>query len=148
VTTVLAPNAREWRLIPASDRASVRISGLVLALALLYGATTLIYTATRIVQAPFSLTLAFSLAANMIIAALVVAILPTPLNEKRSDGLPSLLWLKILRIAAWLIVAAIVITALSGYLALSRFITQQLIVTGSILAVVYLLLLWADGLAQ
>jgi len=44
--------------------------------------------------------------------------------------------------------AAIVACALGGYLALSRFLAQQLIVTGSILAFVYLLLLWVDGFMQ
>jgi small-conductance mechanosensitive channel len=148
VSTVLAPGTPEWRLLPASDRAAARISGLVLGVAIVYGATTFIYTATRLVQAPFSLTLALSLSANLVLAALVVAILRTPLEEKHVEGLPSVAWLKALQLPVWIITFAIVITAVSGYLALSRFIAQQLIVTGSILAVVYLLLLWADGLAQ
>ena len=148
VTTVLAPGAPKWRLIPASNEAAMRISGLVMIAAVLYGATNFIYAATRIVQAPFSLTLASSLPANLIFAGLVMAILRTPLREKHAGGLPSLSWLGALRVPAWLIAVSIVITALSGYLALSRFIAQQLIVTGSILAVVYLLLLWVDGLAQ
>jgi Small-conductance mechanosensitive channel len=37
---------------------------------------------------------------------------------------------------------------LQGYLALARFLAQQLVVTGSILAFSYLLLLWVDGLMQ
>src|SRR5262249_54756790 len=57
-------------------------------------------------------------------------------------------WLTALRIPIWLTVAAIVVCALGGYLALSRFLAQQLIVTGSILALVYLLMLWVDGFVQ
>jgi small-conductance mechanosensitive channel len=45
-------------------------------------------------------------------------------------------------------VGAIVVCALTGYLPLARFLAQQLVVTGSILALIYLLLLWVDGLAQ
>jgi potassium efflux system protein len=148
VTAVLAPNSRCWRLIPASDAAAVRICGLVLALAMVYGATTLTYTAMRLVQAPFSLTLALSLASNVLLALLTGAILRTPLNDKHDEGLPSLKWLSALRLPIWLSAFAIVVTAFSGYMALSRFIAQQLVVTGSILAVVYLLLLWADAVAQ
>jgi potassium efflux system protein len=48
----------------------------------------------------------------------------------------------------WATIVAIVVSALAGYLALSRFLTRQLIVTGSILALVYLLVLWVDGFAQ
>jgi small-conductance mechanosensitive channel len=49
---------------------------------------------------------------------------------------------------AWAIVGAIVICGVTGYLPLARFLGQQLVVTGSILALVYLLLLWVDGFAQ
>jgi len=148
ISTVLSPSDHRWRLIPASNWSAVRISGLVFTLALVYGATTFVYAATRLVQAPFSLTLALTLTANLIVALLVIAILKTPVEEKPIDGLPSLHWLRVLRLPVWLITAGIAVTAVSGYLALSRFMAQQLIVTGSILAVVYLLLLWADGFAQ
>jgi potassium efflux system protein len=148
MATVLSPRAPEWRLIPAGDRAALRITRLVLALVILYGLMTFVYSATRIVQAPFSLTLALTLPANLLVAALVAAILKTPLEEKDVEGMPSLTWLRLLRLPLWGISLAIVVTSFAGYLALSRFIAQQLIVTGSILALVYLLLLWADGHAQ
>ncbi|MGO9459247.1 MAG: mechanosensitive ion channel family protein [Rhodomicrobium sp.] len=148
IATVLSPSDHRWRLIPASNGAAVRISGLVLTLALVYSATTFVYIATRIVHAPLSLTLALALPSNTIVALLVLAILKTPIEEQQIDGLPSLRWLRMLSLPAWLIAAAIIVTALSGYLRLSQFIAQQLIVTGTILAVVYLLFLWADGIAQ
>ena len=148
MTTVLSPRAPEWRLIPTGDRAALRITRLVLALVILYGLMTFVYSATRTVQAPFSLTLALTLPANLLVAALVVAILKTPLEEKDVEGMPSLTWLRLLRLPLWGLSLAIVVTSFAGYLALSRFIAQQLIVTGSILALVYLLLLWADGYAQ
>ncbi len=148
MTTVLSPSAPEWRLIPAGDRAALRITRLVLALVILYGLMTFVYSATRTVQSPFSLTLALTLPANLLVAALVVAILKTPLEDKDVEGMPSLTWLRLLRLPLWGLSLAIVVTAFAGYLALSRFIAQQLIVTGSILALVYLLLLWADGYAQ
>ena len=148
VTTVFAPAAANWRLIPASDRAAARICGLVLTLAIVYGLTTLIYAVTRIVQAPFALTVAVAFPSSLLVAGIVVAILVTPLQGERRDGMPSLRWLTALRIPAWITVAAIVVSALAGYLALSRFLAQQLIVTGSILALVYLLLLWVDGISR
>ena len=60
----------------------------------------------------------------------------------------SLQWLRVVRMPIWITIVAIVVSALAGYLALSRFLARQLIVTGSILALVYLLLLWVDGFAQ
>src|ERR1700683_3823560 len=117
-------------------------------LATIYGLSTLIYAVTRIVQAPFALTVAVALPSSLIQAGIVVAILLTRLNGERWDGMPSLRWLTALRILAWITVAAIVVSALTGYLAMSRFLGQQLIVTGSILALVYLLLLWVDGISR
>jgi potassium-dependent mechanosensitive channel len=148
MATVLSPSASRWRLLPMSDWAASRISVLVLALVLLYGVTTFLYSAARNVQAPFSLTLALALPSNLIVAALVAVILKTPLKNGRVEGMPTLNWRGFLRVPMWIVIIGIVITALSGYLALSRFIAQQLIVTGSILALIYLLLLWVDGFAQ
>src|SRR6516164_2125499 len=146
VTTVFAPRLSQWRLIPASDRAAARICGLVLTLAIAYGVTTLIYVITRIVQAPFALTVAVAFPSSLLLAAIIVAILLTPLDGQHQERMPSLRWLTALRIPIWTTVAAIVVCALGGYLALSRFLAQQLIVTGSILSFVYLQLLWVDGL--
>jgi small-conductance mechanosensitive channel len=56
--------------------------------------------------------------------------------------------LKLIRTVVWAIVGAIVVCSLAGYLPLARFLAQQLVVTGSILALIYLLLLWVDGFAQ
>ena len=148
VTTVFAPRSPQWRLMPASDRAAARICGLVLTLAIVYGVTTLIYVITRLAQAPFALTVAVAFPSSLFLAGIVAAILLTPLNAQHPNGMPSLRWLTALRIPIWLTVAAIVVCALGGYLALSRFLAQQLIVTGSILALVYLLMLWVDGFVQ
>ena len=45
----------------------------------------------------------------------------------------SLQWLRVVRMPIWITIVAIVVSALAGYLALSRFLARQLIVTGSIL---------------
>jgi potassium-dependent mechanosensitive channel len=148
MTTVFAPAAPAWRLIPTSDRAAARICRLVLALAIVYGLTTLIYTVTRVAHAPFALTIAATLPSSVLAAGLTIAILRTPLDAMHEGELPSLRWIKALSLPIWVLAVAIVVTSLTGYLALSRFLAQQLIVTGSILAVVYLLLLWVDGFVQ
>jgi potassium-dependent mechanosensitive channel len=148
MTTIFAPAAPLWRLLPASDRAAARICRLVLTLAVVYGLTTLIYTVTRVAHAPFALTIAVTLPSSLLAAGLIIVILRTRLEPRHEDELPSLRWVKVLSLPIWVLAVAIIVTALTGYLALTRFLAQQLIVTGSILAVVYLLLLWVDGFAQ
>jgi small-conductance mechanosensitive channel len=147
VTTTLAPRAPAWRLIPLSDAGAARLCGLVILLAFVYGLTTLLYAITRLVQAPFALTIAVALPSSLILSGLVVAILRTPLRSE-NPAAPSMGLFRAVRVVVWGIVAAIAACALTGYLPLARFLAQQLVVTGSILALVYLLLLWVDGLAQ
>src|SRR4029077_7531756 len=147
VTTTLAPRAPAWRLIPVSDAGAVRLCGLIISLAFVYGLTTLLSSTTRLVQAPFALTIAVALPSSLLLAGLVVAILRTPLGAQ-SPAAPSMRVLRAIRSLAWTIVTAIVASALTGYLPLARFLAQQLVVTGSILGLIYLLLLWVDGFAQ
>ena len=148
ISAALSPSDHRWRLIPASNAAAVRISGLMLTIALIYAAGTFLQTAAILFKAPDSPRLALTMFPNTVIALLVAVILLTPLRQQSIEGLPSSSWLRLLRLPAWLIAIAIVASGAAGYLYLSRFIAQQLIVTGAILTIVYLLLLWADGVAQ
>jgi potassium-dependent mechanosensitive channel len=148
VATVFAPAAPQWRLVPASNAAAWRVCGLVALLAVVYGLTTFIYIAARLVQTPFALTVAVAVPSCLVLAGIVVAILLTPLHGQHREGITSPQWLKVLRLPVWATILAIVVSTLAGYLALARFLAQQLIVTGSILAIVYLLLLWVDGFTQ
>ncbi len=147
VTTAFAPRAPRWRLIAVSDARAARICGLVLLLALLYSLASLLYGVTRLVQAPFALTIAVALPASLLLSAIVIALLRTT-GESGSDAAPPARLFRLIRTVVWIIVAAIVVCALTGYLPLARFLGQQLIVTGSILSLVYLLLLWVDGFVQ
>lgn len=148
VISVFAPRVPHWRLIPVSDRTARRICGLLIALAIAYGATTLLYMVTRVVQAPFALTIAVALPSSLLVAGIIVAILLTPLEGQHQDRSLSPRLLAVLRVPLWIAVVAIIISAFAGYLALARFLAQQLVVTVSIMAFAYLLLLWVDGLMQ
>jgi small-conductance mechanosensitive channel len=88
-----------------------------------------------------------ALPSSLLLAGLVVAILRTPLHAEDAAA-PSMRVLRAIRSLVWIAAGAIVLCALAGYLPLARFLAQQLVVTGSILALVYLLLLWVDGFAQ
>ena len=147
VTAAYAPGASQWRLITASDEDARRICDLVIVLACIYSLTSLLYGVTRLVQAPFALTIAVALPSSLLVAGLVIALLRTT-RAAANGAAPSARLFRAIRMVVWAIVAAIVVCALTGYLPLARFLAQQLIVTGSILALVYLLLLWVDGFVQ
>ena len=148
VATVLAPAAPQWRLLPASNRAAFRLCGLIVLLALAYGLTNLIYIASRLIQAPLALTVAVAVPSCLLLAAITVAILLTPLEAPDQGGVASPKWLRVLRVPIWAVIVAIFASTMAGYVALARFLAQQLVVTGAVLALIYLLLLWVDGLMQ
>jgi potassium-dependent mechanosensitive channel len=147
VTTVFSPWAPRWRLIAVSDAVAVRICSLVILLAFVYSAAAWLYAATLLVRAPFALVIAVVLPSSLLLAGLVVAILRTRIGGNDSPGSSRSLF-RAIRSLVWTIVTAIVVCALTGYLALAHFLAQQLVVTGLILVSVYLMLVWIDGLAQ
>ncbi len=150
VTTALAPRHPEWRLIPASDSAAFRIRWLVIALASVYALNLFLGTVRSVAFAPFSVTVVQSCVASVVIALLTMAILRTRLQTENIniEGAPELTWLRALRIPVWTVAIFILLAAASGYLSLARFISAQLIVTGTILAIVYLMMIWIDAFGQ
>src|SRR5262249_47617512 len=119
VLAAFAPRMPHWRFIPVSYRTPRRLFGLVLALAIVYGATTLLYVVTRTVHAPFALTLAVALPSSLLLAGIIAAILLTPLEGQHPERSPSPRLLAILRVPVWIAVIAIVVSAAAGYLALA-----------------------------
>ncbi|MDX2263696.1 MAG: DUF3772 domain-containing protein [Hyphomicrobiales bacterium] len=148
ITTVLAPGRAEWRIFPAGEKAASRIRWLVVALASVYALNLLIGTVTRVASAPFPVTLAQSFFSSILFALLVIAILRTRLDPPDIEGGPQLNWLRALRAPMWGVAMLILFAALSGYVGLARFVSAQLILTGSLLVLVYLLLVWADAFGQ
>ena len=71
VTTAFAPRAPQWRLIAMSDARAARICGLILLLAFFYSLASLLYGVTRLVQAPFALTIAVALPSSLLLSAIV-----------------------------------------------------------------------------
>lgn len=147
VTTALAPRSPHWRLLPMSNAAAERIRWLVVALASVYGLTLLLASIRYVANAPFTLSVAQSCVSSVVVAFLVIAILRTSRNAPSVAGAPEFAWISKLRTPLWTIAVAILATALAGYIGLARFIAAQLIVTGTILAVLYLLLIWVDAFA-
>jgi potassium efflux system protein len=151
VTTALAPRHPQWRLIPASDEAAFRIRWLVIALATVYALNLFLGTVRSVAFAPFSVTVVQSCVASVVVALLTMAILRTRLQNSEAslaDGAPELTWLRALRVPVWTVAIIILLTAAGGYLSLARFISAQLIVTGTILAIVYLIMIWIDAFGQ
>ncbi len=135
VTTALAPRSPHWRLLPMSNEAAGRIRWLVVALASVYSLTLLLATIRFVANAPFTLSVAQNCVSSIIVAGLVIAILRTSRNAPSVAGAPEFAWISKLRTPLWGIAGLILVTALAGYIGLARFISAQLIVTGTTLSV-------------
>jgi len=159
--TLLEPRATRWRLFDLDDASAARLLHATQAVAAVYAGDLVFRELNRVLYAPLSLTVAQSFIASLAFAALLLAALLTPLGSRpTADSSPPESaqyfaagsfarrvrpwWLK-LPLAGMII--AIISTAVLGYVALARFLSGQVVLTGSLLVVVILLHLAVRALA-
>lgn len=140
IGTVLAPRQPRWRIFPATDRGAQRLAWLASAIAVLYGLDLFLNDLNAVLVSPLSVTIVQKLLGTVSIALLLALLLVTPMGTqepaRESESVLRWGWL---RGVLWLVVIAIVTAAALGYVALARFIAGQVVVTGSLLLLVYLL---------
>jgi potassium-dependent mechanosensitive channel len=146
--TVLAVHRKEWRLVHLSDEGAVKLYRRLLLIAGLYAADAIITAFNDITRVHVSVSVVQSCVASLVLAYLLISILR--IRAQNGDGTESLhpIGPVYVRIPLWLIAFTIIGSVVTGYIALARFVTTQLIVTGTILLVAYLFLLWAAAFGQ
>jgi small-conductance mechanosensitive channel len=143
LSTAMAPNNRHWRLVPLADRSARRICRLLTAITAVYAIDGALTEMARAFFVPLSLSVAQSFVMSTAFAGLLIALLLTPFAP---EGTPAATyprhrprWLKL---PLWIMALGIIAAALSGYVALARFLSQQLLLTG-----IVVLLMWLGYLA-
>lgn len=143
IRTVFAPGEQDLRLVDLSDAAAGRITLLMQAMAAIYAADLAVTSLSRVLYVPLSVSVVQFLVASLAFAGLLIAIMRTPFaprahpaGEPYSRERPR--WLKI---PFWLAAAGIILAALLGYVALARFVAQQILMTGVVALVATLLFL-------
>ncbi len=144
-TTILAPNRPHWRILPANDAAATRINRLILAIAAVFGIDKVVSTINEVLYMPLATTIAQSSASNVLFAGLFICVLMTRMGAKEESRDSELGWLQWLRLPGYLLAGIILLATAVGYVAFGRFIATQVVVTGSILIVVYLMLVWTNA---
>ncbi|MCF6198655.1 MAG: DUF3772 domain-containing protein, partial [Hyphomicrobiaceae bacterium] len=138
-TTLLAPNHRRWRIFPVSTSVAKRLNMLIMAIAIVYGTDLFLGQLNRIFSLPLSLTILQSALASVMFTGLLIAILHTPFKAHRLAATPGekkpFQMSSLLKVPLWGIVAAVLVATALGYISLARFLTQQTVVTGSILII-------------
>lgn len=143
ITTVFAPRRPERRLMLLSDRSARRISRLLIILALIYSADLFLSRFGQVLYFPLSLSVAQSLFTSAAFALVLMGLLLTPFESSETTLARPVtrsepVWLKL---PLWIAAAAIIVLCLTGYIALGRFLAQQLVMTGIVGLVATLLYL-------
>ena len=132
VTAVFAPGQPERRLVLLSTPSARRISQLLKTLALIYSIDLFLSAFAQVLYFPLSLSVVQSLATSLAFAFVLIGLLLTPFESSEMSGLKPAsrhrpIWLKL---PLWVAAVAIIGCCLVGYVALGRFLAQQLVMTG------------------
>ncbi len=146
-SVALAPRQPRWRLIPVDDRTASHLLLFVKAILAVYIVDTVLVEFGRAIYVPLVITVAQSFITNIATAVLLILLLLTPFVPQTGplravNGLDQLnidpvsrhapLWIKL---PMWLLALAIIVSSIVGYVALGRFIAQQIVLTGTVLAI-------------
>jgi potassium-dependent mechanosensitive channel len=146
-SVALAPRQPQWRLIPVDDRTASRLLFFVKAIVAVYIMDTVLVEFGRAIYVPLTITVAQSFVTNIATAVLLVALLLTPFVPQTGplravNGLDHLnvdpvsrhapLWIKL---PLWMLTLGIIAASAIGYVALGRFISQQIVLTGTVMAI-------------
>ena len=160
---VLQPKRPDWRLVDLDDAPAASLTGAMTWIGAVYAIDLLLKEAIRILAMPLSVSVAVATVSSVALAALLFRIVRTPFKprppkprdpEQPSDALtaapksavppdapfedswlaPRLLKIPLLAVALFILAAS-----LTGYVALGRFVSGQVIVTGSVVVLVLLL---------
>jgi len=143
---LLAKSEEQDRLLKVSDQASFRIKkivsiGLFTALAL-----SILNTISSAVVAPLEVAVALSLLFSIVIAGTCILLLSALYkdNESSDTTYKAARFWRVLKFVSWIISFVIIGTALFGYVALSEFLSQQLLFGLVLIGSVWLLLRFVD----
>jgi potassium efflux system protein len=144
--SVLSPNLPNWQLIAVAPGPARLLVWLATATALATSVDYLLSEIFAIQSAPVTVSVGESLVATVIVGLLVLLIARVkPFLDEQGRPLVWPLWL---RLTLYLVGGATIIAALLGYIGLAKFVSQQIVVTGAILATMYIGFLSARAISE
>lgn len=155
IRAVLSPKEPHWRIVSLDDTAARTLTRILYGITIVYSLNGALAQVARAFLAPLTFTVVQSFFASVIFAGLLIWAALTPFTpmpradappeddtgevvEARATSRHTPLWLKL---GLWVLALAIIVSATLGYVALARFMTQQIVLTGMVVAVVWLLYL-------
>ncbi len=133
---VFEPRRPDWRLIGFETKAAFSLNRMVIAMAVVTGLDVFLASVSTELGSPLSVTVARSFIAALIMAALILRI-ATLRPYVDAEGNPRG-WSRPFKFLLFLLAAITIVSALAGYIGFARFFSQQVVVTGAILATMYI----------
>ncbi len=144
--SVLSPKLPNWRLIAVEPGPARLLVWLATATALATGMDFLLSEIFAIQGAPVTLSVGESLVATVVVGLLVLLIAHVkPFTDEHGKPLAWPLWM---RLALYVLGGATIVASMLGYIGLAKFLAQQIVVTGAILATMYIGVLSARAIAE
>lgn len=145
--SILSPDLPNWRLIRVARGPGRILLWLITATAIVTGLDFIGAVLNKTLDSPLSLTIAKSLLATILVGLLIVVIaFISPIaNEETGKPQP---WPPAVKLFLILLGLLPVVAAALGYVGLSRFFSQQIVVTGAIIVTMYLGFQSARALAE
>jgi potassium-dependent mechanosensitive channel len=143
LNAVFQPGQPERRLVTLSNKAAKRICRLLKIMALIFAADLFFSAVGQILYFPLSISVVQSLITSAGFTGVLIGLLLTPFELNGEAGVQAVRldyprWLKL---PLWFAAGTIVLACLLGYVALGRFLVQQIMMTGVIALVAALLYL-------
>ncbi len=145
-SAVLSPRLPNWRLMAVEAGPARLLLWLVMATAVFTGLDGFLGTVFRVLGSPLSLTVGESLFTTVLTGIPVILIgLVRPFADE--EGRP-VRWHPLLRFAFFFLGGLTVASALLGYIGFARFLSAQIVITGAVLATMYIGFLSAGAISD
>lgn len=143
---ILKPAMPAWRLVAVESRPARRLYWIATSMAFITGLDYLLNTVNDVMKSPLSLTVAKGLTSTVILGLIIFAtgfIHPTTSPEGKPRP-----WPTPVRALLFGLGALTVIASLLGYVGFAQFLGKQVVITGAILATMYLGFKAAQAIAE
>ncbi|MBC2773172.1 mechanosensitive ion channel family protein [Rhizobium sp. AQ_MP] len=137
---VLAPAAPNWRLVKLSNKGARDMSIAIFLMALVNGLDYVLSVISETYSSPVVLTVMKSFTSSVIVGLLLffVSFLRPVLSQTGEPGAPGRPLPRAVTITLRVVGAVLILAAAIGYVGLARFLATQIVLTGAVLATMYI----------
>ncbi|WP_307159488.1 mechanosensitive ion channel domain-containing protein [Rhizobium paknamense] len=135
------PEAPKWRLVRLSDKGARHLQNALIAMSVINGLDYVLGSVTETLGSPVDLTVLKSFISSTLVGCILLAVsfarplVPKGKDASASGGRP---WHRHTSIALRLFGIGIILASFTGFVGLARFIATQIILTGGVIATMYI----------